>query len=77
MKPKYPLVEVTWIDSALNSGWKTRGTSVTYSQCRTVGYRIPSAKDCVAIAMSVTEDGNFTETMAIPRKAVRLIRKVR
>lgn len=74
---KYPLVEVVWIDSAHHSAWRIKGALVEYSTCRTVGYRVPAGKGTVAVAMSVSAEGSFTETMAIPRVAVKSITKLR
>ena len=76
-KKKTRLVEVTWIDSAFNQGWKQPKTFVPLSKCKTVGYLTHDAKDCINVSMNITKDGSYGDTMTIPRVCVRKIRTVR
>lgn len=71
------LVEVKWIDSAFNQGWRTASQKVTYSECLTTGYLVEKSARQVVVAMQVNDEGGYSEAMAIPRSCVKSIRKVR
>ncbi len=74
-KPK--LYEVKWVDSSWHQGWKTGLETVKVSSCSTIGYVLQDNKDSVVVAMSVSENGNFTEAMCIPKQSVTSKRRVR
>ena len=76
-KKKFRLVEVTWIDSAFNQGWRLPKFYVPPAECKTVGYLTHDEKDFINVAMNVNDEGGWGEAMAIPRVCVRKIRRVR
>lgn len=72
------LVEVKWVDSALNIGWKSEYSKETsISQCKTVGYLIKKNKKQLVIAMNINDSGGYSEAMAIPIGCVKSIKKVK
>ena len=72
------LVEVKWVDSAFNQGWRLKYDSDTsISECKTVGYLIKKNKKQLVIAMNVNDDGGYGEAMAIPIECVKSIKKVK
>lgn len=68
------MVRVTWVDSSFHQGWKDRKKDdVGAANCVTVGMRIASRKDTVAVALSSDEDGKTGDIMAIPRACIKKI----
>lgn len=80
MKPP-KMVEVFWVDSAFHRGWSSHETKRKEMQaagCRTLGYLVDDAGDCIKVAHSVdAENESFADAIAIPRVAVQKIRKVK
>jgi hypothetical protein len=74
-KQKFSLVEVEWLDSSFNGGWRSHDTYSTPETCRTVGYLTHKDKDVVNVSMNVSPEQRG-ETMAIPKKMVKRIRKL-
>lgn len=75
---KMRLVQVKWVDSALNIGWKSRYSKETsISKCKTVGYLVKKNKKQLVIAMSVNDSGGYSEAMAIPIECVKSVKGVK
>ena len=73
-----PLVAVEWVDSAFTAGWRVSSDAVpTFSHCKTVGYLVEHSKRQIVIAMNVNDDGGYGDSMAIPRRVVRTVKKVK
>ena len=75
------LVEVFWRDSAFHRGWaslRTKREEATVSICRTAGYLIEETRDQVKVSHSCdVENESFADVIAIPREAIRRVRRLR
>lgn len=77
---KYPMVEVEWVDSVRTGGWRTvedyeraAGSAV----CRSIGYTFKSnRKDIVLVQSLDPGNGNVTDSISIPRSAVRKVTRL-
>ncbi len=70
------MVEVEWVDSCTNSGWKSREEhleSPGVSQCRTSGYLLRANRQEVRVVQSLNDHGGAVDSIAIPRCAVKKI----
>lgn len=73
-----PVAYVEWADSACNRGWldfnrATDGPSLIQS----VGILVHSSKDFVTLTTSCDSAGKVTDSLSIPRSAIRKIRRVK
>ena len=71
------MVEVEWVDSCVNGGWRTRQEYLEapgVSQCRTVGYLLRSSRQEVIVVQSLNNYGGAADSMTIPRSSVKKIR---
>ena len=78
-KKRYPLVEVTWRDSASNHGWykEDEFPEASLVEVKTMGYLIRRNARELAMAQSVSEHGKFNEIWVVPAKSVRRVRRLR
>ena len=75
---KKPLLEIEWIDASHYSGWKDakdckKDSPVT---TRTVGFKVPSRRDCIVLAMTHNEYDDVSGREVIPRKLIKSIRRI-
>lgn len=78
MKPQ--LVEVTWIDSSFHRGWGSldeKSKGMTVAKCRTVGYLLSRDRETLKIAQSLGDADSAADGIAIPRVAVKRVRRLR
>ena len=71
---KLPLVEVEWVDSCADSGWrsvKKERTDNPNLRCSTVGYLFEEHRTYVKIAQSLSAHESVADLVAIPRSAIR------
>jgi hypothetical protein len=71
-------VEVTWIDSAFDRGWAklAEKRAMTVARCRTVGYLLDRDDDVIKLVQSLGDADSAADGIAIPRVAVRSIRRL-
>jgi hypothetical protein len=68
---------VSWVDSCTETGWSSlEKKDLTLAKCTTIGLRVKSAKNVVALAQSRSDAGSFSEVMIIPRSCVRKIERL-
>ncbi len=80
---KWPLntrVEVEWVDSCTNGKWASVDVHRAESRpslCRSIGYLLERSDKRVVVAQSMSTDtGHVSDTMAIPRVAVKRMRRI-
>ncbi len=75
---KKPLFEIEWIDASHYSSWTQ--AKECKEDCpintRTVGWRVPSRKDCIELIMTHTEHDDVSGREVIPRKFIKSIRRI-
>ncbi len=79
VKQRYPLVEVTWKDSASNHGWYAPAEfkDAALIEIKTVGYLIRRNKRDTALAQAISEHGKGSEIWVIPSSSITRVRKQR
>ena len=74
------IVEIFWIDSCSDAGWKTAIESKgVLSSVRSVGYLLEQTEDLVCIARSmVTEEGHcpYGDLLTIPKVAIKSMKHI-
>ncbi len=68
---------IEWEDSYHDSDWVGRRHAridSRVSKCKTVGYLLKSNLREVTVFQSKSDTGNITDTMSIPRKAIKSLR---
>ena len=77
---KYQLVEVEWMDSCTDRGWHSREEylkTIAVDRCRTAGYLLKSSRTSLTVVQSQSDlTGNLTDSITIPRSAVKSVRKL-
>ncbi len=73
------MVEVEWVDSCVNGGWRMRQEYLDavvsgVSHCRTVGYLLRSNRSEVIVMQSLNDHGGAADSMTIPKCSVKKIR---
>jgi hypothetical protein len=83
MKQRWPLrrcVEVEWVDSCTDGRWASVAIHRKESHpstCRTIGYIVDNSPKHIILAQSQSIDTQHcTDTMAIPKSAVRRVKRV-
>jgi len=74
-----PLVEVEWVDSCADAGWraaKKERTDHPDLRCATAGYLFEERRGYVKIAQSLSAHDSVDNLMAIPRSAIRKITRL-
>ncbi len=73
------LVRVDWDDACSNDRWRAQDALLRTErvQIRTVGYVIRSNRKEMVLAQSLSEAGNISSTIAIPRSCIRKVRLLR
>jgi hypothetical protein len=71
------LVIVTWLDSCLHEGWGAYDPTSGLSTCHTSGFLMRKTRQEVAVAQSISNDGNIDALMVIPRGCIKRIRYLR
>lgn len=72
---RYPIVEVVWNDAMTSGAWgKSRQQSLC--ECLTVGMLTHKSKHVLTIAQSLSEIGNHSDLIGIPRSQVVRIRRI-
>ena len=78
---KYPIVEVEWLDSITDGGWRPPEAylaSAAPDQCRSGGYLLKSARTSITLMQSRSDlSGNMTNSVTIPRVAVKSIKRMK
>lgn len=67
---------VSWLDAALNTGWKSGLPRGALARCSSVGFLAESRKDRLSIFQNICENGDFDCVMSIPRHSVLKIKKL-
>lgn len=80
-RSKWPLgklVEIEWIDSMTNGGWRSIESykaDPPLAICRTAGYLLERSKDHVTVMQNQSlRSGHVSDSMSIPMVAVKSIR---
>jgi len=77
---RYPIVEVTWDDSASQGKW---GTDESYRrnadtiECKSMGYLLSRNKKKVVLIQSISEEHQCCDSISIPAKCVKRVRRFR
>ena len=77
--PLRRIIRVDWEDSASGGGWnrlddfKDRHGTLS---CQSVGYVAKSDKDVVMLVQSVCENGDVNDSISIPRKCIKRVRRI-
>lgn len=76
---RLPLVEVKWRDARTDGGWKALSAHrATHTiECLTVGRLTKADRREVQVAQSISEVGDLSDTMTIPRGEVIAVRRLR
>lgn len=75
MKPYKAYIE--WDDAVTHlTGW-TRKVNTDLSPMKTCGFVIHQNKKVVVVSMSVTDDGEVDDHLAIPRKSIRVLKRLK
>jgi hypothetical protein len=78
---KYPMVEVTWSDSCGQPGWQRPTEPETmaedYFLCKSIGYLAKRNKKLIILAGGISQANDFHDLIAIPRKVVHSIRRLK
>lgn len=61
------LVMVEWKDACCDASWQNHGTVFKPALCWTVGMLWHEDDDIITIVGTVTENGEFNQSMTIPR----------
>lgn len=64
------LVLVEWTDAGCDSSWQTQGSILTPLTVHTAGFLQHEEDTFLMIAGTITETGDFNQTMTIPRGMV-------
>lgn len=76
--PLTTLVEVEWVDSCTGGGWRSKAAYLEDAHptiCRTIGYLLKKdTQEVVVVQTMSASTGHVSDSMAIPRVAVRKIR---
>lgn len=78
-KRGWQAVIVDWVDSAGMAGWHHRHdwAEHTVAKCRSIGWLLADTKEQITIALNHDRDGGgIGEVMAIPRVAIKRLRKL-
>lgn len=78
-KHNFPLVEVEWVDSSSDSGWKSK-VDTRLLTCWSAGYLVHKDKEATVIALNASSTlsaNSHGDTMTIPTKVVKRIRKLK
>jgi len=64
-----PIVQVEWTDACTQIGWKSwyELETAELAVTRTIGYLLPSTKDIIKIAPTISSNGEFADTWMIPK----------
>jgi hypothetical protein len=75
----HPLVEVEWDDACGRTGWRPAEEYARENGVRTrsVGYRVRNDRDAVVLLQSQAMNGNYNDSIVIPRSMVRKVRVLR
>jgi len=76
VQKSYPMVAVRWTDACSYDGWRDAEDPLRVKHTLTMGALIENTSDHVAVAGSLTDDGEVACTMVIPRKMVDEIRQL-
>lgn len=81
-KYKFPLVEVTWVDSSTINGWRSELSLDMKAPltCWSAGYLLHKDNRSVVVALnvtSVTSANDYGDAIVIPRANVKKIRQLR
>lgn len=76
--PKHRLIRVEWDDAATTGNWRNPSEMGREErlQCQSVGHVVRSNKQEVVLALSISESGNMSDTIAIPRGCIRKVRRL-
>jgi hypothetical protein len=79
---RFPLrtkVEVDWVDSTSRGRWATKTSYLDCRllRCRTAGYLLVKNREKIIVVQSLCDNGDMTDSMAIPRSCVTKIRRLR
>lgn len=70
------VVEVTWVDACLESGWSKINPHPKPEVCHTVGYVVGETPDLLSLAGTVSDD-EANGVMTIPKAWIRKRRVIR
>ena len=75
MKEHYPIVEVTWNDAMTSGAWEP-ARKQRLCECTTVGMMTHSDKKSITITQNMSDNGNHSDKIGIPRSQVTRIRRL-
>jgi hypothetical protein len=73
------IVEVEWVDSTGHSEWHQPEEAqelLTKLDCRSAGYLIADEPDGIIVALGIGAFGQYLDSMAIPRTAIRSLTRL-
>jgi hypothetical protein len=79
-RPRWPLVEVEWLDAHACGGWETPATyrADAPAVCCSVGYLLHRTRAALTLVQSCgLTTGEVTDALTIPRGCVRKMRRLR
>ena len=77
MIKKLRMVEVEWVDSCIDGGWRMKEAYLTnegVAQCCSIGYLLRSSRKEVMMVQSQTNSGKVSDSISIPRSCVKKMR---
>jgi hypothetical protein len=76
---KVKQVLVDWVDSHSTNGWCciSDDTQIHFP-CTTIGYLICDTKECIKLAMTITDNPDYVHTIiSIPKCSVTKVKEIR
>jgi hypothetical protein len=72
------ILRIEWEDANLKTGWEPvgEGDKASLQKVTSVGYEINRSNSLVAIATSVTPEGDYNGRLTIPRRCITSIGKM-
>lgn len=81
---KWQIIEIDWLDSVHDNGWKFEDTAMERAQDKflkhkTIGYFLKETKQFIAVVQSKSNDGedksNVDAVMQIPKAVIKKIKR--
>jgi len=69
-------VLVEWKDAACTATWQAEGTALTVESCWSMGWLLQDTEDSILLAGTVSSNGDFNQSIVIPRGMVVDIREI-
>jgi hypothetical protein len=72
----FPLKEVTWLDAVALSQWMAAGAVQEPIRAVTIGYVLHEDETYIQLAGTVATDGEYNQSMTIPKGMVLSIKEL-